>query len=111
VLTLIVDHDLDLAVLHDTNTRVGSAKIDTNNRSRNASRVVVLEGSLVLSAGGPRHHQTAHEDEEKVERHCGVVWVWAKNNGTVFLLVKSARVVWWSKQRLRVSQEKREEDN
>ena len=88
VLTLVVDHDLNLAILHDTNTRVGSAQIDTNDGSRDAVGVVVLDGDLVLSAGCPRHHQTANEDEEKVEgdgpcrttvraprspRHCGRV--------------------------------------
>lgn len=90
MLTLVVDHDLNLAVLHDTNTRVGGAEIDTNDRASDAVGLVVLDGNLVVSAGCPRHHQTADEDEEKVKGdgpcratvraprspgHCGVVCV------------------------------------
>jgi hypothetical protein len=65
-LTLIVDHDLDFSVLHDTDTRVSGSEIDTNNGA--GDRVgVVLERLLALSVGRLRQHQAADEDHEEVE--------------------------------------------
>ena len=84
--TLVVDHDLNLSVLHNADTRVGGTQIDTNDGTGDTRGLVVLERGLVLSAGCPRHHQTADKDEEEVEgdgpcraalgaprwpRHCG----------------------------------------
>lgn len=73
-LTLVVDHDLNLAVLHDTNTRVGCSKIDTNDGSGD-SVAIVGEGLLVFSASCLRQHQASDENHEKVESNapCGAL--------------------------------------
>ena len=73
-LTLVVDHDLDLSVLHDTNTRVGCSKIDTNDGAGD-SVAVLGEGLLVLSASCLREHQASDKDHEKVESNapCGAL--------------------------------------
>jgi hypothetical protein len=44
--TLVVDEDLDLAALHDTNTRVGGSKIDTDDCARKVSWAVLEEWRL-----------------------------------------------------------------
>ena len=84
--TLVVDHDLNLSVLHNADTRVGGTQIDTDDGAGDTRGLVVLDRGLVLSAGGLRHHETGDEDEEKIEgdgpcraalgaprwpRHCG----------------------------------------
>lgn len=74
-LTLVVDHDLNLAVLHNTNTRVGCSKIDTNDGSGDSIAVLVGDGLLVFSASCLRQHQAGDEDHEEVEGNapCGAL--------------------------------------
>jgi hypothetical protein len=62
-LTLVVDHDLDLSALHDTNARVGCSQINTDDGARDG----VVAGRR-LGLCGLCQHQTANEDEKKVER-------------------------------------------
>jgi hypothetical protein len=62
---LVVDHDLNLSVLHDADTRVGRAQIDTDDGA--GDRVgVLLDGLLVLGHGRLGQHQRAEEDDEEV---------------------------------------------
>jgi hypothetical protein len=72
--TLVVDHNLDLSALHDTNTRVGCSKIDTNNGSSD-SIAIVLEGCLLLSVSCLSQHQASDKNHEKVESNapCGAL--------------------------------------
>jgi hypothetical protein len=65
-LTLVVDHNFNLSVLHDANTRVCRAQIDTDDGARH-SVAVFLDGLLVLGMCRLREHQAADEDEEQVE--------------------------------------------
>ena len=64
--TLVVGDDLNLSVLHNTDTRVCGSQIDTNDGAGD-SIAVVLDGFLVLGVCCLSQHQTANEDEEKVE--------------------------------------------
>ena len=68
-LTLVVDQNVDLAVPHNTNTRVGCAQIDTNDGSSDGVAV------CLLSAGRHRQHQAGDDDHEEVEGNapCGAV--------------------------------------
>jgi len=60
--SLVVDKNLDLAVLHHTNTRVSGSQINTNNIP------VALGGVLLLSVGSvSKERQRRDEDEEEVE--------------------------------------------
>jgi hypothetical protein len=65
-LTLVVGDDLDLSVLHDTDTGVGGSKINTDYGAGD-SIAVIRDGLLVLGVCCLSQHQTADEDEEKVE--------------------------------------------
>lgn len=69
--TLIVDHDLNLSVLHDTHTGVGSSQIDTDDGAGDGIGVV-LDGLLFFGVCGLSQHQSADEDEDEVhgDRPC-----------------------------------------
>lgn len=66
LLTLVVGDDFYLSILHNTNTRVCGAKIDTNDGAGD-SITVLLEGLLVLGVCCLSQHESADEDEEKIE--------------------------------------------
>lgn len=61
-LTLVVGDDLDVAVLHDTDTRVCGSQINTNNGARDS--IAVLLGRVLLGVCCLGQHQTADEDKE-----------------------------------------------
>lgn len=65
-LTLVVGDDLNLSVLHDTDTRVSGSKIDTDDGAGDTIGVL-LDGLLVLGVCCLSQHQTADKDEEEVE--------------------------------------------
>jgi hypothetical protein len=66
-LTLVVDNDLNLAVLHDTHARVGGSKIDSNNGALDLGRLIGLDGLLVISLGWGCQHQAGDENKKKVQ--------------------------------------------
>lgn len=59
--TLIIDEDFDFAALHDTDTRVGGSKIDTDDW---ASDLGVLDWDLVLSLDALSHEHHWREKDE-----------------------------------------------
>jgi hypothetical protein len=63
---LVVGDDLNLSVLHNTDTRVGGSQVNTDNGAGD-SIAVLLDGFLVLGMCCLSQHQTADKDEEKVE--------------------------------------------
>lgn len=60
--TLVVDENLDLSALHDTDTRVGGSKIDTDDRARNG-----LLAALLCSGIGAKEHHRRKKHQEEVE--------------------------------------------
>lgn len=60
--TLVVDQNFDLSALHDTNTRVGSSKIDTDDGARDG-----LFAALLSSGIGAKEHHRRKEHQKEVE--------------------------------------------
>lgn len=58
--TLVVDENLDLSALHDTNTRVGSSKIDTDDGTGNGLFAAVLGSGI----GAEEHHRRKEHQKE-----------------------------------------------
>lgn len=60
--TLVVDKNLDLSALHDTDTRVGGSQIDTDDRARDG-----FFAALLCSGIGAKEHHGRNEHQEEVE--------------------------------------------
>lgn len=64
-LTLVVCDNLNLSILHDSDTGVGCSQIDTDDRARDS--IAVFLDWLILSMCCLGQHQAANQDEEKVK--------------------------------------------
>ena len=63
--TLVVDENLDLSALHDTDTRVGGSQVNTDDWASDAR---VLERSLIFGLGwSTEENHWSDENEEKVK--------------------------------------------
>ena len=60
--TLVVDENLDLSALHDTDTRVGGSKINTDNGAGDG-----FFAALLCSGIGAKEHHGREEHQEEVK--------------------------------------------
>jgi hypothetical protein len=60
--TLVVDENLDLSALHDTDTRVGGSEIDTDDGARDG-----FVAALLCSGIGAKEHHGRKKHQEEVE--------------------------------------------
>jgi hypothetical protein len=60
--TLVVDENLDLSALHDTDTRVGGSQIDTDDGTRDC-----LVAAVLCAGIGAKEHHGRKKHQEEVE--------------------------------------------